>query len=99
MNDAKQVLISDPAASNQRFDTGVAELANALDLGSSGASRGGSSPSARTILQPQADVAKRVDARDLKSLGLCSYGFDPRRPHHSLQKQPSIVISLNATGR
>ena len=31
------------------LDAGVAELVDALDLGSSGASRGGSSPSARTI--------------------------------------------------
>lgn len=30
----------------------------------------------------RADVAELVDARDLKSLGLWSYGFDPRRPHH-----------------
>ena len=43
------MLISDLAASNQRLDAGVAELADALDLGSSDASRGGSSPSARTI--------------------------------------------------
>ncbi len=32
--------------------------------------------------KPHADVAKLVDARDLKSLGLRLYGFDPRRPHH-----------------
>ena len=32
---------------------GVAELADALDLGSSDANRGGSSPPARTIGQPQ----------------------------------------------
>ena len=31
-----------------------------------------------------ADVAKLVDARDLKSLDLWSYGFDPRRPHQVL---------------
>ncbi len=30
----------------------------------------------------QADVAKLVDAADLKSADLRSYGFDPRRPHH-----------------
>src|ERR687893_2947616 len=33
-------------------------------------------------LVTEADVAKLVDARDLKSLGLCPCGFDPRRPHH-----------------
>ena len=82
--------ISPLATSNRRFDAGVAELADALDLGSSDARREGSSPSARTILQPQADVAKLVDARDLKSLGLCPYGFDPRRPHHRQpRKKPS----------
>ena len=36
-------------AADLRFDAGVAELVDALDLGSSGESRGGSSPSARTI--------------------------------------------------
>ena len=30
----------------------------------------------------RADVAKLVDARDLKSLGRSPCGFDPRRPHH-----------------
>lgn len=34
--------------------------------------------------RPAADMAKLVDARDLKSLGLWPCGFDPRRPHHSL---------------
>lgn len=33
-----------------------------------------------------ADVAKLVDARDLKSLDLRSYGFDSRRPHHSFRQ-------------
>ena len=34
----------------------------------------------------KADVAKPVDARDLKSLGLWLCGFDPRRPHHDKAK-------------
>ena len=33
----------------QKLNAGVAELVDALDLGSSGESRGGSDPSARTI--------------------------------------------------
>ena len=33
------------------FDAGVAELADALDLGSSGATREGSNPFARTIIR------------------------------------------------
>ena len=37
------------ARAGQRVPAGVAELVDALDLGSSGASHGGSSPSARTI--------------------------------------------------
>ncbi len=40
---------SPQARAGQRVLAGVAELVDALDLGSSGASHGGSSPSARTI--------------------------------------------------
>ncbi len=38
-----------------------------------------------------ADVAELVDARDLKSLDLRSYGFDSRRPHqqHSDRQSPN----------
>ena len=44
-------------------------------------------------------MAKLVDARDLKSLGPCPHGFDPRRPHHSLQKQALIVIREGVSPR
>jgi hypothetical protein len=37
------------------LSAGVAELVDALDLGSSDESRGGSSPSARTIAKKQVD--------------------------------------------
>ncbi len=43
-------LIFGPAVLIPDLKAGVAELADALDLGSSDASRGGSSPSARTTL-------------------------------------------------
>lgn len=33
-------------------------------------------------------MAKLVDARDLKSLGPCPYGFDPRRPHQIRATEP-----------
>ena len=47
-----------------RRDAGVAELVDALDLGSSGAIRGGSSPFARTTLRLRLRVAGReVDWR------------------------------------
>lgn len=39
-------------------------------------------PLCKVFQADDADVAKLVDARDLKSLGLRLYGFDPRRPHH-----------------
>ena len=44
-----------PAAREPRECAGVAELVDALDLGSSDASRGGSSPSARTTLRGGAE--------------------------------------------
>ena len=45
----------------------------------------------------RADVAELVDARDLKSLGLCPCGFDPRRPHQGLgARLPSTTAT--ATG-
>src|SRR3546814_1137950 len=34
------------------------------------------------LTKPGADVAKSVDAADLKSAGLVSCGFKSRRPHH-----------------
>src|SRR5208283_2634025 len=49
------------------------------------------------------DVAKLVDARDLKSLDLWSYGFDSRRPHHGFrtrgayQKPDAGFPNLQAT--
>ena len=44
---------------------GVAELVDALDLGSSAARRGGSSPLARTIKRPGQRLAARPDERPL----------------------------------
>jgi hypothetical protein len=41
---------------------------------------------------PAAGVAELVDARDLKSLGLCPCGFDPHRPHH-VQRAGSSAFS------
>jgi hypothetical protein len=53
----------------------VAELGDALDLGSSGASRGGSSPSARTkvrshdVGRTREDVKKRHERQDEDNCG------------------------------
>lgn len=69
---------------NTQKQAGMAELADALDLGSSGNSRGGSSPSTRTrikniltkaieiikIYNCDAGVAELADAQDLKSWDL-----------------------------
>jgi hypothetical protein len=49
---------------------GVAELVDALDLGSSGESRGGSSPSARTTMRQLRDLRARPYSNITGAFGL-----------------------------
>ena len=60
------------AADDDALLAGVAELVDALDLGSSDESCGGSSPSARTTLRPSAHFPKFV-------LHLCSHFHELRK--------------------
>ena len=60
------------------LSAGVAELVDALDLGSSGESRGGSSPSARTTLR----VFPAKEAPDVAQGGVLRGPNVPFRPGH-----------------
>ena len=51
-------------------DAGVAELVDALDLGSSDASRGGSSPSARTTINTEAPSQRRAGSKQERQTAL-----------------------------
>src|ERR1700686_4340653 len=73
------------AAGPDAVHAGVAELVDALDLGSSDESCGGSSPSARTILRSADDLTAERSAASTNRT---------RRPHVVKSRESTACLSL-----
>src|ERR1700749_3206244 len=81
-----------PPADGAACRAGVAELVDALDLGSSDESCGGSSPSARTKRSPKAFVSGRSPESLMSGIGFAEHGARrlPRVEH--IVSQCSVVM-------